>query len=235
VRRPRIEPETCASRSRPPLAEGLTRAIRGPRSRRELYAALDNDVPIILVHEADEGKGGAPLDDLKAECREHCRAGTLRRAFAGETGGEIRWVRAQEFQLVSLKQMGRAILRQTPLYKEAQRLLLDKGLFIPGEVPPMFFSERVRLAVCPQNRGAAELAAELQATDTAPTPPPIPLSSARVSSPPHPPTPSAALQGAAVALQHQLAYDVVHVTASDFAASSERSGSSCAKQARARD
>ena len=60
---------------------------------------------MVLVHEADEGKGGAPLDELQAECREHCSPGTRGRLFTGaESRDPIRWVRAQEFQLVSLKQ-----------------------------------------------------------------------------------------------------------------------------------
>ena len=88
--------------------------------RRELYAALDADVPLILVHEADESKGGAPLDAMKAECREQCTdrpgasgEGVCAKVFNQEPVGSalrttaqvwdvrepIVWVRVHDFQL----------------------------------------------------------------------------------------------------------------------------------------
>ena len=45
-----------------------------PRSagRRELYTALSHGTPIIVVHETDESKGGAPLDEMSRECLGNC-------------------------------------------------------------------------------------------------------------------------------------------------------------------
>ena len=86
-------------------------------------------MPIILVHEADEGKGGAPLDVLKKECEEHCTAGTVGELFGCEHVTEkdsklgstntpnanyrevITWVRSQEFQLVAIKCVCRCAVR----------------------------------------------------------------------------------------------------------------------------
>ena len=46
---------------------------RSINCRRELYAAVKNaDKHIIVVHEADESKGGASLEELRKECEEHC-------------------------------------------------------------------------------------------------------------------------------------------------------------------
>jgi hypothetical protein len=51
----------------------LTRGYFASKNcRKELYAALESGTPLILIHEADEGKGGAPLNEMVAECREHC-------------------------------------------------------------------------------------------------------------------------------------------------------------------
>ena len=41
--------------------------------RRELYAALDANLPLVVLHESDDKKGGAPLAALRAECDVHCR------------------------------------------------------------------------------------------------------------------------------------------------------------------
>merc|ERR1719197_1738328 len=40
--------------------------------RRGLYTALASNRPFIPIHEADVDKGGASIEALKAECREHC-------------------------------------------------------------------------------------------------------------------------------------------------------------------
>jgi hypothetical protein len=40
--------------------------------RRELFTALAARKPLILIHETDEAKGGATLEEMKQECIQHC-------------------------------------------------------------------------------------------------------------------------------------------------------------------
>eukprot|EP00961_Rhodomonas_salina_P006487 88046-Rhodomonas_salina.2 len=51
------------------LSEGY---FRSANCRRELYAALATDRPIVAVREADKAKGGATVEELQQECRECC-------------------------------------------------------------------------------------------------------------------------------------------------------------------
>ena len=37
---------------------------------REVRASLEQEKPLVLVHEQQEGKGGGPLEQLRAECRD---------------------------------------------------------------------------------------------------------------------------------------------------------------------
>ena len=77
--------------------------------RKELYAALDARLPLILVHEADEGKGGASLSAMKEECRKHCE--TWHGSSSVNPGDEvcqqvlgrdpISWVRTSAFQAIA--------------------------------------------------------------------------------------------------------------------------------------
>merc|ERR550514_1853618 len=95
--------------------------------RRELYAALASNRPFIPIHEADVDKGGASIEALKAECREHCvevappaypsysgPGEMLARVF--EASSPIVWVRVNAFQLESLKAVALRMLLHSPYY-----------------------------------------------------------------------------------------------------------------------
>ena len=147
--------------------------------RKELYAALDARLPLILVHEADEGKGGAPISELKRECVEHCGdrlGGGGGRVCDADGSGErvcdavfrstpIAWVRVRSFQLVSLRLIAEAMLRHTPFYSEkasSRARELRYGTYVPGDLAPMKFRAPIRLLYCPENAGAKALADELR-------------------------------------------------------------------------
>ena len=80
---------------------------------REIDATLENLIPIILLHEADEQKGGAPLAQLQSDCPDDRSSATNRRAMIfTPTRPVIPWHRAREFKLVTLKMIVSAMLRQ---------------------------------------------------------------------------------------------------------------------------
>ena len=102
----------CACHPPPLLPERtpLSRACCLAQCRRELYAALDRRVPLILVHEADEAKGGAPLEEMQRECLRCCTDNHAMEAdevcqgvFYMQRRRPVAWVRVRDFQLVSLR------------------------------------------------------------------------------------------------------------------------------------
>jgi hypothetical protein len=101
---------TTSSRLAPSSSHARLLPLQGyfasPNCRRELFTALGKK-PLVVVHEADENKGGATLEEMKRECVQHYAGwpgGTGEDAceliFAGEP---ITWVRVRDFQLVSLR------------------------------------------------------------------------------------------------------------------------------------
>ena len=122
-------------------------------------------VPDLLVLPAV----GATVEELKAECREHCGDGgvtgdewvqrVLDRVFALDP---IPWVRAHDFQLQSVKMVVQRALPHLPFYVKYP-LALEGGLKLRGDLPPRAFSEPVTLITCAENRGATEVAKEVKA------------------------------------------------------------------------
>ncbi|EOD07315.1 hypothetical protein EMIHUDRAFT_198748 [Emiliania huxleyi CCMP1516] len=138
--------------------------------RRELYAALASNRPFIPIFEADAAKGGASIEALQAECREHCvevvppaypsyggPGEMIARVF--EEAKPIVWVRVNAFQLESLKAIALRMLLHSPFY--ASRLAeLAAGVTVPGEAGPVAFSGPVTILACRGNKGAFGVADE---------------------------------------------------------------------------
>jgi hypothetical protein len=130
--------------------------------RRELAAMLKMRKPIVLVHESDETKGGAPLEELKEELRRNMHTAELdkiapivMRIFEYPL---IPWHRLTEFQMVSLKLVSKELLRHSPSSETGE-------IYVTGEVSmkaprlPM----PVQLYTSPYNIGADRAAAALSA------------------------------------------------------------------------
>ena len=65
---------------------------------REVRASLDRQKPLVLVQEADPTKGGGTMEELREDCPE-----TLQRSIFERHRPHAVWMRAEEFQRVSLK------------------------------------------------------------------------------------------------------------------------------------
>ena len=63
---------------------------------KEVDAALEGTKPLILVHESDVAKGGAPLEKLRADC--DCKG---RIAVFDNGDDAIQWHRVNDFQLLT--------------------------------------------------------------------------------------------------------------------------------------
>ena len=91
---------------------------------REVAAASDHKLPLVLLHESDSSKHTASLDELVIKCpSEHADF-----IFPqGEETPVVSWHRLREFQLVSLAQIAEQMLRASPAY--------DKNVELPLFVP----------------------------------------------------------------------------------------------------
>ena len=125
--------------------------FKSANCRRELTAAMERGAPLILLHDADERKAGAPLDELTVACPAECRAFVFGSAEAPRP--VVRWQRIWEFQLVSLAQVAEALLLSSPLYHHEAALPLS----LPGQStsPPAHAGrERIGIYVSRSNAGA---------------------------------------------------------------------------------
>ena len=122
---------------------------------KEIRASLDQEKPLVLVHEQQEDKGGGPLDVLKAECR----SDEMRdRIFHGRT--PITWHRISHYQNHTLRLIATEMLRQGPRYDSDEQVLT---LLLPGEVrvSELALPRPLVLWCSAGNPGSAEIAQEL--------------------------------------------------------------------------
>ena len=117
---------------------------------RDVRAAIEMGKPLILVHEADPGKGGGTLQELRAECPEDLQADIFDKGWPMTV-----WHRINAYQIVSLTIIAEALLLQWTNKRVS--------LFMSDEqwVQSYTFSKPVLLWVSPANAGAEELANEL--------------------------------------------------------------------------
>ena len=119
--------------------------FRSKNCLREVRSALQLKKPIILVQEADPGKGGGLLEELRADS-----PADLQPAIFDVGWPLVVWHRIVEFQYVSLKMISEALLLQTPHYALAKTL----PLAVPGELTRqnLAFAKAVVLWASPANR-----------------------------------------------------------------------------------
>ena len=122
---------------------------------REINATLEQEKPIVLVHEQQEDKGGGPLDMLKAECHsDEMRA----KIFEGRI--PITWHRISHYQRLTLTLISTEMLRHGPRYGSDKQGL---KLILPGavNVSELVLPRPLVLWCSTGNTGSAEIAQEL--------------------------------------------------------------------------
>ena len=68
---------------------------------REVQATVDKKKPFMCTHEADQSKGGGPLEEIQSEVEDE----QLNHAIFTEERLITVWYRISDFQLISLKQI----------------------------------------------------------------------------------------------------------------------------------
>ena len=84
---------------------------------REVKASIDEQRPLVLVHEQQQEKGGGPLETMRMECREEMRS----YVFDGRT--PITWHRIAHYQNLTLKLIATEMLRHGPKYNNSSSQL----------------------------------------------------------------------------------------------------------------
>jgi hypothetical protein len=90
---------------------------------REVREAVRLNKPIVLVHETNYGKGGAPLHGLKEECPEDVREAVFGQIDALRE--VIPWRRVESFQLASLTSIAEHTLKHLPKHSSKSTIELS--------------------------------------------------------------------------------------------------------------
>jgi len=127
---------------------------------KEFDFTLEYAKPIILVHEADPKKGGAPILALQGDCQVS-RPDKVDLVFT-EDAQVVTWHRVAEFQRLSLKLIAERMLQASPSFA-GRTFARGAMLYMPGEVAldTMHFAEPYCMYVSVHNPGAKEFANEL--------------------------------------------------------------------------
>ena len=113
----------------------LSKTYFGSRNcLREVRASLEQEKPLVLVHEQQEDKGGGPLEQLRLECRD----GEMRAKIFDERA-PIVWHRVSHYKNLTVKLIATEMLKHGPKYRSALSTVNDDApgklaLFLPGEV-----------------------------------------------------------------------------------------------------
>jgi len=109
--------------------------------RREIESAVNNNKPLVVVHEEDESHGGLPLDALRREFRGQEWSVTGIEALLFDRTNIILWQRVKAFQILSMRMIGEALVSACPRYAHEQSGDGEK-LFIPGGIHLLRFELR---------------------------------------------------------------------------------------------
>ena len=139
---------------------GSAKYFRSANCKREITAARDAELPLLLLHDGDPVKHGSPLQDLQDECPSEFHEFVF--GAADVVRPVIPWHRVAEFQLVSMKLIAEGLLVASPAYMPFD----DKPhpfLYLPGELSrcKLGLSAAVHVWVSDANDGAFSVAEEL--------------------------------------------------------------------------
>ena len=135
---------------------------------REVHKAIHSEKPLVLVHESDPNRGGAPLGQLQAECgdatmRDAIFGGGTTMAISAESAEAdvqvVPWTRVGPLQLESFRMIIHAMLLASPRYAKARKV----DLLLPGSLAERLWvlPRAERLLVSQYNPGALELGKKL--------------------------------------------------------------------------
>jgi hypothetical protein len=151
--------------------------FKSKNCRREIYAAIKLEKPIILLYEGNDSF----LEEMKVECMNNCggnnseqdcpRAGLILEKLLGDTNilhadsrlyGPIQWLNEGSFSAAAMNRICSRILINFPHYKRYPSLLLEQGIKVPDELGPVSLESPINILVYENNFGCSDLAQELK-------------------------------------------------------------------------
>ena len=128
--------------------------------RRELYAAVEQNKPILVLYDGQDGT----VEEMKERCRKYCTdtmtpAAVLERFSTAE---HILWLSAKYYSTESMKLVSKHIFKLLP-YFQRQQTVLNKGLLLAGTLESVNLSSKLDILVCKDNIGCMEVAEEVVA------------------------------------------------------------------------
>eukprot|EP00592_Proboscia_alata_P023596 CAMPEP_0194424146 /NCGR_PEP_ID=MMETSP0176-20130528/23412_1 /TAXON_ID=216777 /ORGANISM="Proboscia alata, Strain PI-D3" /LENGTH=2584 /DNA_ID=CAMNT_0039233745 /DNA_START=230 /DNA_END=7984 /DNA_ORIENTATION=+ len=156
--------------------------FRSKNCRREIYAAMYLDKPIIVLYEGDD----STVEDMKNECMDHCggnnvekdcpgSACILKRLLEGDTNmkslqhndpccthGPIQWLNEGCFSAAAKNRIYSQILGNLPHYKRYPNLLLEQGIRVPGELSQVSLDAPINILTHRSKHSCSDVAEELK-------------------------------------------------------------------------
>jgi hypothetical protein len=151
--------------------------FRSKNCRREIYAAVKLDKPIILLYEGDE----LVLQEMEKECLSNCDssndeidspgAALILEKLLGDTDmlhtdprmhGPIQWLNEGSFSAAAKNRIYSGILSHLPHYKRHPDLLREQGIKVPGELGEVSLETPINLLVYDINYGCSDVVEQLK-------------------------------------------------------------------------
>jgi hypothetical protein len=152
--------------------------FKSKNCRREIYAAIKLDKPVILLYEGDE----SILEEMEDECMSHCDSNNgeqdcpgavlILEKLLGDTNmlhtgphmhaGPIQWLNEGSFSAAAKNRIYSRILSNLPHYERHPNLLQEQGIRVPGELGEVALDSPINLLVYDNNYGCSDVAEELK-------------------------------------------------------------------------
>jgi hypothetical protein len=138
--------------------------FRSTNCRRELFAAMDEQKPTLVIYEGNE----YVLQTMKEECMS-----SIKQELGVPSSQEVLeylfryndpvcWMLEGAFSAISMQRVSKSILEHLPYYEKNSKHL-EKGIKVPGQLGSVYLDSPVRVLVCESNEGSREVVEEIMA------------------------------------------------------------------------
>jgi hypothetical protein len=135
--------------------------------RREIYAAIEMDKPIIVVYNGNESVLGTMRNEIKSHCNSTNVEKILQRLLGDSESPNnipIQWLDEGSFSVAAMKEIYHRIFTHLPYYIQYPQQL-NKGIKVPGELGLFSLQGEINILIHEGNQGCRELVHEIKRID----------------------------------------------------------------------